>query len=77
MNNISIIFGSPYNCNDVIVTAETEKAIQLQVVTRGERPTKAWFPKAALEVRDGFSAEVKKWFKMNRYQEIVCGILGN
>jgi len=74
-SKISIIFGSPYNSHYVKVVGETEKAVQLQVDERGFRPTRAWFPKSALTIRDGFSAEVKKWLKMNRYQEIVCGVL--
>jgi hypothetical protein len=88
MNIIRISAKSGYNDNDVKQLAETDKAVQLQVV--GDRRfvssvgASAWFPKAALEIEEFESTEgpiafavVKPWFmrKATRYQEKVIGTL--
>lgn len=64
--------------NDVKVVKESEKGIQLQIIGDSRFVArvgwKAWFPKSALIVQDGF-ATVKPWFlpKLNRSQEYVLG----
>jgi hypothetical protein len=86
MTIITNISGGAYWDNDVKVIAESDKAVQLQVVgdSRFIRSVgvKAWFPKAALDIEEfdtttgkiGF-AKIKPWFfsKMSVYQEKVCG----
>lgn len=89
MTNIVSISWSVWD-NKVKVVAETDKAVQLEVV--GDKRfidcvgVKAWFPKAALEIdeydtsdegRVAF-AKVRPWFmrKATKYQEQVIGTRG-
>jgi hypothetical protein len=85
--NIVNISGGAYWDNSVKTVAESDKAIQLEVV--GDRRfiacvgVKAWFPKAALDVEEFDTsdegrvafAKVKPWFlrKMTTWQEKVAG----
>lgn len=87
MLNITNISGGAYWDNNVKVVAESDKAVQLEVIgnKRFNRTvgTKAWFPKAALEIEEFDTsdcgrvafAKIKPWFfkKMTIWQEKVCG----
>jgi hypothetical protein len=89
MNIVNISAGAYWD-NDVKTVAETDKAIQLEVV--GDKRfidcvgVKAWFPKAALEITEYDTsdagrvafAKVKPWFlaKMTLWQDRVTGRAG-
>jgi len=63
--------------NSVKTVRETAKAVQLEVVGDSRFVVtgyRAWFPKSALEVDDGY-ATIKPWFipKMRREQDLIVG----